>query len=676
MTRRQAVTGLYCAILGMTIWIAGSMGQVPIDPDFAYQWGLANVGQEVLGVEGAPGADISALEAWNGFEPATDVVVAIVGAGVNPHPEFADRLLPGYVTPHAGGDPYSTLDTTGEGTRIAGIIAARRDDGVGVAGLNDRAWILPVRAISGTTGTLQSVAEGIGWAVDAGAAIILVPLQAYESSDALSDAVQHAFESGVLVIAPTGDIPGLGVALPAALEPSLAIASTDNQDQPADFSNSGPEVDLAAPGVGIWSTQADGGYGFETAPSSVWAAAYAAGVASLIRSQAPELSALNVAQILRDSADDDADFPGWDEHRGWGRLNAGEAFRRTLRPSIRFVHDQAVAAFFDANVPATLMAHIVDAAESVVSDSVTAVVRHSGGQETHHAMISIGDDRFLAVLPPHACEESIEFYFTAEGNRGSLVFDPWRAPSEVYSATIARHRTLLNDDFEVDLGWTAVTEGVGTTGAWVRAVPVGTTAQPGYDFSPDAGTRCFITGQHVAGNAGTNDVDFGPVRLVSPVIPLSDDDAEVSYARWFWTEFGAADTLLVEMSRDDGAHWTTVETVDSIATWTEHRFRLSDFPNVDGPTLRLRFSTADLPSDSLTEAAIDDVRVEAILCSVASADADGDGDVDLGDASAWHDCLSGPNGLPSAAECFRLDRNQNLRVDLFDYQALLNQFGP
>src|SRR3990172_3974965 len=98
---------------GPTVWAA-----VPNDPDFGQQWALLNVGQMVNGRSGEPGADVTAPEGWAIHAGAFGVIVAIVGTGVDPHPEFADRLLEGFVAPLAGGDPYSTLDTANHGTRV------------------------------------------------------------------------------------------------------------------------------------------------------------------------------------------------------------------------------------------------------------------------------------------------------------------------------------------------------------------------------------------------------------------------------------------------------------------------------------------------------------------------------------------------------------------------------
>ena len=98
---------------------------------------------------------------------------------------------------------------------------------------------MPVRVLDGSAGSEQSTAEGIIWAADHGADVIVVALQFYDGTQALADAIAHAAANDALVIAPTGHT-GLGiVAYPAAMEACLAVASTDSNDLAAEFSNFG-----------------------------------------------------------------------------------------------------------------------------------------------------------------------------------------------------------------------------------------------------------------------------------------------------------------------------------------------------------------------------------------------------------------------------------------------------
>jgi hypothetical protein len=189
---------------------------------------------------------------------------------------------------------------------------------------------------------------------------------------------------------------------------------------------------------------------------------------------------------------------------------------------------------------------------------------------------------------------------------------------------------------------------------------------------------CYVTGQHTGGSAGTADVDYGPVRLVSPAVSVGTLDAEIRFARWFYSSGGDnPDELTVEMSRDGGQSWTTIETIDSTDGWEFHSFKLSDFPDVIGNDLNVRFTTSDLTSDSLTEAAVDEFSITTILCSGsggADGDADHNGVIDLNDYAVLHSCLNGP-AVPSAGGvCDVFDFNDDNYIDLVDAAQFLTVF--
>lgn len=668
---------LGCAVLPTA---AGSTS-IPDDPDFAKQWALQNTGQIVNGRTGKPGADIRAPAAWDIYPGSSSVVVAIVGTGVDPHPEFADRLLEGYVAPSAGGDPYSTLDTdtASHGTRVAGIIGAATGNGIGIAGVNGNVWLLPVRVIQGIVGTDASTAEGVEWAVDHGAGVVVVPLQFYDSMPRLAAAIAYAAARDVVVVAPAGHTGSAEVAFPAAFEGCIAVTSTTKDDALASFSNFGPQVDLSAPSQDIWSTQSGGGYGFETEPVSASGAAYVAGVASLIRSYAPQLTAEEVKQILVNSTDD-LGAAGWDPYFGAGRLNARRALEITPLPTLRFEYINPLPTTIPPDMVTSFTIRIADGGQQVLPESAILVYRTAAaGFAALTPLRSLGSGLYAVDLPGAPCETTIEYYLSAAGNGGAVVSNPIDAPASLHTVRAILYQPLFDDDFENDLGWEVVTEGgTNTTGRWTRVVPVGTSAQPAYDYSTDYGRYCFITGQHFVGGDGTNDVDGGPVRLISPVIPVSAVDAEVAYARWFYTHLNIPDVLTVEMSRDGGVSWVTVETVSATNGWAAHSFRLSEFPTVVGSELRVRFTTADIPfpGDSLTEAAIDEFHVRGIDCTVIRGDADGDGDVDLVDFGRLHLCWKGPITAPDDPACAIFDLNPDGRVDLKDFQAFENNFRP
>ncbi len=181
---------------------------------------------------------------------------------------------------------------------------------------------------------------------------------------------------------------------------------------------------------------------------------------------------------------------------------------------------------------------------------------------------------------------------------------------------VGQPRLALTDDLETDLGWTAGAPGDGaTTGIWAYGNPVGTTSggapsNPEDDATPAPGLRCFATGNG-SSTAGGDDVDGGPTTLVSPRLDLSGmSAATLSYERWFADATTLDDQLQVSLSDDDGATWTTLETVSggSANAWHRSSFLVQDFVALTDQ-VRLRLVTGDSPNNSITEAGLDELAL-------------------------------------------------------------------
>jgi subtilisin family serine protease len=326
--------------------------EIPDDPDFPLQWGLRNTGQQVGSI---PGADVQASHAWDVFVGSEDVLVAVLDSGVDPaHPDLIDNLytnpgeIPdngldddsnGYVDDVHGwntqtGTP-NTQDLDGHGTTIAGIIGGRGDNELGVAGMCWRVRILPVRWTSGVSGDMAAVVAGILYAVAAGADVINCSLGSSAASEALREALELAGEQGMLAVCAAGneghDIDVTGVPFyPAAfdLENIVSVAATTASDELAFFSNWGLEsVDLAAPGLRIWSTEPGGGYGLyldvlggSHGSGTSFSAPFVAGTLALMLGHDPDLSPAAARERLLASVDPLPDLAG--KTATGGRLNA------------------------------------------------------------------------------------------------------------------------------------------------------------------------------------------------------------------------------------------------------------------------------------------------------------------------------------------------------------------
>ncbi len=659
------------ALCGLLLAAGHGGGIIPNDPDFALQWALRNTGQLVREQPGLSGADIDAPGAWAIHQGTSSVTVAVVGRGMHPHPEFAGRLLTGRAFL---GDVFNTLDPCSNDTHAAGIIAATANDGLGVAGLMGDAWLLPVRVVEDCLGDQAATAEGIIWAINAGADVILVPLLFTSGSPELAQAVTLARINDVVLIAPAGDAGGGPVAFPAAYDDCMAVSATTNRDELSSSSNVGPQIEIAAPGKDIWSTVSDDGHAFQSAEKdTVSAAAFVTGVAALVRSYAPQLRANEVKTVLMESADDLGDA-GPDILFGNGRLNARQALELATAPALRFERVDELPATIPPGVSSGFTVRIASVAETVEPQTARLFARVDGSPFDAINMTPMGNDLFTVGFPAAPCQASLEYYFLATGDGGTVVTDPLNAPASTFQAAVIIRSTLFEDDFETDQGW-GIEGGDTTSGRWARVEPRGTTAQPSFDFSPNQGAFCYVTGQHLGGDPGTNDVDGGPMLLTTPVIALPTPDAEVSYARWFFaTNVGTPDFLTVEVSRDGGSTWHTVEVVGSLREWIPHSFRLSDIPEAVGDELRVRFSACDCPNDSLVEAAIDEFRVVGLGCTTRPGDVNNDGAVDLLDHRRLGECWTGPED--ATAGCDLADLNMDGEVGLADYGLLQTLFSP
>ena len=252
--------------------------------------------------------------AW-AFSTGANVLVAVVDSGVDgATPQLAGRVQRG-IDLLANGGPADN-DCLGHGTFIAGIIAAAPTWGIGFAGIAPDARILPIRAASAAEGDPDMFARGIRAAVDAGAKVINVSASTPEPVPALLDAVAYAEGHDALVIASAAkDATSTAPIYPGALPSVLAVAAVDVFGAPANFSRPGPYIGLAAPGVDVTSI-GPGGPGQLVGSGTSYAAAFVSGIAALVRSYRPGLTAAQVRHRLRATADHAPSVP--DPALGWG----------------------------------------------------------------------------------------------------------------------------------------------------------------------------------------------------------------------------------------------------------------------------------------------------------------------------------------------------------------------
>jgi thermitase len=293
------------------------------DPYFSSQWHLSK---------------IQANTAWDTTVGSSSITIAILDTGVEgSHPDLASKLVSGWNFYNGNSD---TSDVHGHGTAVAGTAAAASNNGVGVAGVAWGCKIMPIR-ISDPEGYAydSTIAKALNWAADNGARVANISFRASNSSTVKTAAQYFQSKGGVVVISSGNE----GLFDSTTDNPYvLTVSATDSTDAVTSWSNTGNNVDLAAPGLYILTTATGGSYASWSGTS--FSAPVVAGAAALVLSAQPALTGAQAADALKKSADD-LGSAGFDTKYGWGRVNVNKAVALalttpvpvadTIAPSIR-----------------------------------------------------------------------------------------------------------------------------------------------------------------------------------------------------------------------------------------------------------------------------------------------------------------------------------------------------
>lgn len=329
-------------------YLAEAIGS-PDDAFFDNQWGMMKV---------------EAGAAWDVTQGSSSVKIAVLDTGVDiDHPDLAGKLVSvvDFTASTAGGD-----DVYGHGTHVAGIAAAITNNGTGVAGLGYSSSVMCVKVVRDDgIGSYSSIAQGIIWAADNGAQVINMSLGGGSGSSTLQDAVNYAWGKGVVIVAAAGNYGSSTAFYPAYYPNVIAVAATDVNDNLTSWSNYGDWVDVAAPGVDIFSTLKGGAYGNMRGTSM--ASPHVAGLAALLYTVVADSNGdgrLNdeVRAQIEAAAD-----PIASSGAGNGRINAYKAV------------------ISSAPVPGTIAGKVVDAndgsaiAGAAISDGIRSTITDAGG---------------------------------------------------------------------------------------------------------------------------------------------------------------------------------------------------------------------------------------------------------------------------------------------------------
>ncbi len=315
---RPATTG---ALFGAAVLVAG----ITVAPSAA----LAQEEKDLYAENAWVIDQIGAEAAWETTK-GEGVTVAVVDTGIaEEHPFLEDKdILPGKAFPDNGEYENAHVDTDGHGTGVAAAVLYAAPE----------ATILPVRSfatgadIGFSTGATQNHFNGIRWAADNGADVIVIPwieVSHAEPDEEFLGVVQYAIDKDVVVIAGGGNDPELEwVPNPAYFPGVVAVSGTDKNGDAWSMNTTGPEIVLAGPADAMLFPDpqtfdfGDEQMYFEAAGTSA-ASGIVGGVAALVRSAHPDLDASNTIQRLITTADDHGE--GRTEALGFGAVDADEA---------------------------------------------------------------------------------------------------------------------------------------------------------------------------------------------------------------------------------------------------------------------------------------------------------------------------------------------------------------
>lgn len=274
------------------------------------QWGLTKI-------NAAGNSD----SAWNITLGRSNIAVAVLDTGISSlHPDLAGKVI----NTHNCTDSPTAGDVFGHGTHVSGIISADTNNNLGVAGVGYNISLINAKGLGDDgSGYYSWLADCLVWATDNGAKVINMSLGGSSDSKLLSDAVNYAWNKGVVLVAAAGNSGNTSPSYPGFYPNVLSVAATDQNDAKASFSNYGNWVKVAAPGVGIYSTLPDTpnvfkqtSYGYGSGTSM--ATPFVSGLAGLLLSVGT-FDNKSVVKLVEDNADK---IKGTGSNWVYGRINA------------------------------------------------------------------------------------------------------------------------------------------------------------------------------------------------------------------------------------------------------------------------------------------------------------------------------------------------------------------
>jgi subtilisin family serine protease len=308
---------------------------IPNDAGFSQCWGHRNTGQS----GGLVNFDMNTTNAWSITKGSSTIRILVIETGIQQdHPDINQitgrDFTTGAVNGVAGGGPSSLFDN--HGTAVAGCITAIINNSIGTVGVAPDCKVVSAKVgTANTAGSWQGqtswTVNAINWAIANGVRVTNNSNDYGTASTAMTNAYTAARNAGIVNFASSGNSGNTTMGYPATASSVNAVGASSRSGQKASFSSYGSKLAFVAAGQSIFTTDRTGsnGYGsgdYTTIDGTSFSSPYAAGVAALILSVNPSLSAAQVESIMQSTCRDIGTV-GFDTLTGWGMLNADAAVR-------------------------------------------------------------------------------------------------------------------------------------------------------------------------------------------------------------------------------------------------------------------------------------------------------------------------------------------------------------
>jgi hypothetical protein len=287
-----------------------------VDPLKNRQWGLTAV-------------ELTQAQQSAGFTEATSIVIGVIDSGVDSaHPD-----LQGVIFDEQNFTSGPLQDTSGHGTHVCGIIAAVRNNRIGISGVCQSRRLMSLKALSPYD--VPGYYRAIRYATEKGAQVVNFSLGGdHDPTEQLL--IQRAIAKGVVIVAAMGNdfLRGNPTSYPAAIPDVISVGASTEVDRRASFSGTGAHIDLVAPGDNILSTVptypsslADETH-YDAWPGTSMATPFVTATVALLLAKRPNASLATIVDALRAGADLIDGQAGFTQQLGYGRLNIRKALAR------------------------------------------------------------------------------------------------------------------------------------------------------------------------------------------------------------------------------------------------------------------------------------------------------------------------------------------------------------